>query len=507
MEIDFLNRTPQSFWLDSIEGLNTPKLDRDLDVDVAIVGGGMVGITTAWMLKNKGLNVALVESDKLFRGTTGYTTAKITSQHGLIYDKLVNKMGKDVAKQYADANEMAKETIHKIIEENNIQCDFSRQNAYIYTQADEYIEQIETEAKTAASLGIKANVIRELPIPVPVKSALVFENQAQFHPTKYLMALAKEINSKNQCIYENTQALDIEDNTVITTGGKIKAKYIVIASHFPFYDGLGMYFTRLYPERSYIVAVKLKEDFPGGMYINAESPTRSLRYQDTGEDRLVLVGGENHKTGQSKDTVKHYESLLAFARDTFLVDKVVYHWSTQDLLTPDDIPYIGRLTGKHPNIFVATGFKKWGMTTSTAAATTISDLIIKGQSELEELYNPSRKDIKASASTFIKENLNVASHLFTGKLSTLSNQAEEVKGNVTTFEGGGQKIGSYKDDDGNLHLVDTTCTHMGCELQWNNGEKSWDCPCHGSRFSYKGEVIEGPAQKNLSYKMQKEPKS
>lgn len=498
--MDFLSTKSNPFWLETINEISSEKLTEDIEVDVAIVGGGMVGITTAWLLKKKGLKVAVVEAGKILRGTTGYTTAKITSQHGLIYNKLVNNFGHNVARDYALANEEAKEFIYKTITEHNIECDFFRESAYVYTRDDSYLRAIKNEAETAKSLGIPASFEKSVPLPYTVKGAVKFDNQAKFHPTKYLSYLVKQIHSESDpCIFENTRAIDIKDNVLITALGKIKSKFIVIASHFPFYDGLGLFFSRLSPERSYVIAAKIKEEFDGGMYISAENPTRSLRSTPYNDDKLILIGGENHKTGQSNDTAQHYKNLMNFAHDIYTVEDIPFHWSTQDLLTLDDIPYVGKLTAKHDNIFVATGFGKWGMTQSTAAALVIKDLITVGKSNWESLYSPSRFTPTASAKTFIKENLNVASNLITGKVSTLSNHASLEKGNAVVLEGGGQKIGMYKDEEGILHIVDTTCTHMGCELKWNNAEKSWDCPCHGSRFSHEGKVIEGPAFKSLSY--------
>jgi len=492
---------PKSFWIESTPQQNLKSLNEDINVDVAIVGGGMVGITTAYLLKKAGLTVAVLDAGQILNGTTGHTTAKISSQHSLIYDKLKNSLGREMAWQYANANETAIKTIADIVKEQNIDCDFTRQSAYVYTQSDQYINQIENETLTAMDLGIDATTVKELQLPIPIKSAVQFNNQAQFHPRKYLLALSEKVNEKHNIIYENTKCVDIKENSVVTDSGKkVTAKYIVVASHFPFYEGYGMYFSRLHAERSYIVAAKIKEEFPDGMYINAESPTRSLRYTNYDGQKLVLFGGENHKTGQSKDTSKHYSNLLDFAKDTFTVEDVPFYWSAQDLLTLDDVPYVGNLTSNHPNIYVATGFGKWGMTNSTAASLLITDLITKGDSPWKDVYDPSRFTPSASAKTFIKENLNVAANLFSGKLSTLSKHAKIEKGHAAVLEGGGEKLGCYKDHEGTLHVVDTTCTHMGCELNWNNAERTWDCPCHGSRFNYKGEVVEGPAYRNLSYK-------
>ncbi|SMB78972.1 Rieske Fe-S protein [Desulfonispora thiosulfatigenes DSM 11270] len=239
------------------------------------------------------------------------------------------------------------------------------------------------------------------------------------------------------------------------------------------------------------------DKYPGGMYISAEDPTRSLRSQDTENGELLLVGGENHKTGQGVNTQNHYDLLVNYSRKLFSIEDIPYRWSTQDCMTVDGLPYIGQYTEKTPNMYIATGYGKWGMTNGTAAGMVIKDLIIKGDSPWKDVYNPSRQTIKASAKKYITENYNVARELLKGKLSPLPNKVEIKRGEGKVIEADGQRCGAFRDTLGKLHIVNTTCTHLGCELTWNSAETSWDCPCHGSRFSYKGEVIEGPAIKPL----------
>jgi Rieske Fe-S protein len=233
------------------------------------------------------------------------------------------------------------------------------------------------------------------------------------------------------------------------------------------------------------------------MYINAENPTRSLRNQNTPDGEIIIVGGEHHKTGQGEDTIKHYEALIDFANDIFTVEDIPYRWSTQDCMTLDDIPYVGRFTAKSPNLYIATGYGKWGMTNSTASAMILKDLIINGKSPWEEVYDPSRQTLAASAKNFLVENLNVAENFIAGKLSPLPKNVDIEPGQAKVVDANGQKAGAYRDEKGTLHIVDTTCTHMRCEVQWNSAERSWDCPCHGSRFDIDGKVIEGPALKPL----------
>lgn len=493
---------PQSYWISSTSPCRHPMLTEDIKVDIAIIGGGITGILTAYMLNQHGIKPAILEADYILKGTTGHTTAKITSQHGLIYHKIKNQISEELAKQYAEANETAIKMIEKIATENRIECDYVPQSAYIYTQQDDYVNKIIKETEAASALGIEATYLEEIPLPFSVKAAVRFDNQAQFHPLKFLIPLVRKLVNDGVQIFEQSRVVDIERDynyTLITGNGKkVKADKIIIASHYPCYNKPGLYFTRIYTERSYVIAIKAKEKYPGGMYISAEEPARSFRNQQSDNDELVLIGGEHHKTGQGEDTNKHYEALMEFANETFTVEDIPYRWSTQDCMTLDDLPYVGRFTSKMPDIYVATGYGKWGMTNSMASAMILSDLIVKGISPWEEVYNPLRKTITASAKNFVVENLNVADKLIQGKISPLPSEVEIQPGEAKVFETDGQRTGGYRDERGILHLVDTTCTHMGCELNWNSAEKSWDCPCHGSRFTYDGHVIEGPAVKPLN---------
>ncbi|NLP14120.1 MAG: FAD-dependent oxidoreductase [Clostridium sp.] len=496
------SKPPQSYWMASTHQTDYPILKEDIKVDVAIIGGGITGISTAYLLSKDGVKVAVIEADRILQGTTGHTTAKITSQHELIYSKINKQMGREFAEQYADANESALRMIEKIAAENNIECDFVPQSAYVYTQQDEYIDKIKDEAQIADSLGIKASYLEEIPLAFPIKAAVRFDNQAQFHPRKFLLPLAKEITKSGNQIFEQSRVVDIEDssNYVLITnqGKKVTAQKIIIASHYPCYNKAGLYFTRIYPERSYVVAIKAKESYPGGMYITIEEPKRSIRSQRSDDSELILIGGESHKTGQGEDTIKHYEALIDYAGETFTVEDIPYRWSTQDCMTLDGLPYVGHFTSNTSNMYVATGYGKWGMTNSMASAMILKDLIVDGKSPWQDVYSPSRKTVAASAKNFVVENLNVAEKLIEGKISPSPDDIGVRTGEGKIIKANGQRLGAYRDKQGKLHVVDTTCTHMGCELYWNSAEKSWDCPCHGSRFTYEGDVIEGPAVNPLN---------
>ena len=480
---------PSPYWIRSTPETSYPSLTQDTQADAAIVGGGIVGITCAYLLAKQGLKVVLLEADRILQGTTGHTTAKITSQHSLIYDKLKTQMGEEKARQYAEANQKAIQFIADTAAEHKIDCDLIRRPAYVYTQSDQYVRQIENEEKAASSLGIKASVVHDLPLPFSIKAALRFDDQAQFHPLKYLKALVKVLPDSCR-IFEQTRAVNIEGGkpaAVITNQGKkVVASQVIIASHYPFFDGGGIYFSRVYASRSYIVAITASQKLAEGMFISAEKPTRSLRSQPSGDEELILIAGEDHKTGQTDNTNAYYRNLLKFAQDTFQVGEAKYRWSAQDYITLDGIPYTGNLTQDHPNIYVATGFAKWGITNGTASALLIRDLIVRGDSPWKEVYTPSRFNV-ASAAKFVVVNADVAKHLVLSKLRPTEDLKDLAPGEARTISVDGDKVGAFRDDKGKLHLVDITCTHLGCELSWNEAERSWDCPCHGSRFTYEGD--------------------
>jgi glycine/D-amino acid oxidase-like deaminating enzyme/nitrite reductase/ring-hydroxylating ferredoxin subunit len=498
-----IKKPPQSYWIASTPQTEYPTLKEDLKVDVAIIGGGIAGIASAYMLNKEGIKTAVIEADRILSGTTGYTTAKVTSQHGLIYSKIKNQMSEELARQYADANESAIRMIENLTNDHKIECDLMPQSAYVYTLQDEYVDKIRDEAMTASSLGIKAAFLEKIPLPFSVKAAVRFENQAQFHPRKFLLALAEDYFKHGGKLFEQSRVVDLEDDgsyVIITNlGKKISAEKVIIASHYPCYNKPGLYFTRIYPERSYVVAIKAKESYPGGMYIAAEESGHSFRNQISDEGELILVGGEQHKTGQGEDTSRNYEALIDFSHKIFTVEDIPYRWSTQDCMTLDGLPYVGHFTSDTPNMYIATGFAKWGMTNSIASSLILRDLIMTGKSPWQDVYNPSRESIAASAKNFVVQNLNVAHELIVGKISALPEQEIIKPGEGKVVEANGQRAGAHRDEQGILHVVNTTCTHMGCEVNWNSAEKSWDCPCHGSRFSYGGDIIEGPAVNPLNF--------
>lgn len=497
-----LPQYPEPYWRDFVAFPTFSKLDHDIETDVAIVGGGITGITTAYLLSKEGINVVLIDAGEILNGTTGHTTAKITAQHGLIYDQLIKDIGAEKAKLYYEANIEAMEFVIRTAAELEIDCDLTREDAYVYAGTEEYVGKVQDELRAYQKLGIPGDYTETIPFPIPCKAAVIMKHQAQFHPLKYLTALIPQITNANGKIFEHTTAMKIEDGDrpkVVTRDGQtISCNYVISASHFPFNDEMGFYFARMHAERSYVLGIKAENEYPGGMYISAESPTRSLRYTDLDGEKLILVGGESHKTGQGISMFEHYEALEEFSEQVLGIKEIPYRWSTQDMVPVDKIPYVGQATENHPNIFVATGYAKWGMTNSTAAANLLKDLILEQPNRYEELYSPSRFYTKPGMKNILKDNIDVAKHLIQGKFSMVQQNPEDLGNDEAAIvKINGNKAGCYRDHEGQLHVVDSTCTHMGCEVEWNSGERSWDCPCHGSRFSISGEVLEGPAVEPL----------
>lgn len=495
----------ESFWRAEVDFPEFPSLQEDLSVDVVIVGAGITGITAAYLLAEEGLEVVVLEAGKVLNGTTGHTTAKITAQHDLIYDEFINNLGRSKARLYYEANSEALAFIKEMVEQHQIDCDFNVQDAYLYATTEQGAGKIEKEAEAYEKIGIDGGLVNvdQFPFPIAnVQNLIVMKDQAQFHPTKYLVHLIRLFLEKGGRILEGTTAVNVEtgERPVVLTREehRVSAKHVLACTHFPFYEGTGLYSTRMYADRSYALAIKTKKKFPGGMYLSADQPNRSLRSADDNGQELVIIVGESHKTGQGKDTMEYYKALETFGEEVFGIEEVVYRWSAQDLVTLDNLPYVGALTEGQSNILIATGFRKWGMSNGTAAALLFRDLVTGKENRFQKLYSPSRFYVQPSLKNFLVQNANVVGQLIKGKLDSPSTKPEELsngEGAVVTLDG--HRKGAYRDDEGNIHIVDTTCTHIGCEVEWNSGDRTWDCPCHGSRFSFTGEVIDGPAEKPL----------
>jgi len=494
-----------SYWRASTKQAQYPPLQENITVDVGIVGGGITGITLAYLLSGEGLSVALIEASELLSGTTGNTTAKITTQHGLIYDELIQHYGVELAHMYYAANNRAKDFISHTIQNNDIDAELVKASSFLYTREGDNVKQLETELSAYEKLNINGKLTKSTELPFMTRQALEIKNQAHFHPLQYLTHLLHICDERGVHIYEDTRALSVDYSKkplIVCEGDhRVVCQYVVQASHYPFFDGQKFFPLKMYADRSYALLAKTKK-LINDMYINVDTPTHSIRPVSLNGESALVFAGENHRTGVSERSMDdHLASLAQFADKYFTVEKLNYAWSAQDYTTVDKIPYIGAITKEKNNVFVATGYRKWGMTNGTNAALLIRDLILREQSEFAALFSPSRKTkMDPALKKYFSFNAEVAKQLVKGKFDKSNDEIKNLKEDEACIVmDGGDRIGVYKDEKGEIHAVDTTCTHLGCETTWNNAEKSWDCPCHGSRFSPKGYVLNGPAVRNLRY--------
>jgi glycine/D-amino acid oxidase-like deaminating enzyme/nitrite reductase/ring-hydroxylating ferredoxin subunit len=413
------------------------------------------------------------------------------------------KFGKEGAQAYAAANQAAIAEMARLVAELGIDCDFERLPAFTYTEDSGTVSSIEAEVEAAVRAGLPASFTTDVDLPYPVAGAIRVEDQAQFHPRRYCAGLAEAIVAGGGGVYEYSQVLDVDDGEpcrVKTSAGDLTAGHVVLATHLPTVDPAG-FFAKTHPERSYAMAVELPGPAPNGMYLSADQPTRSVRPINAG-GQWAVIGGEGHKVGQDPDTRQRYQVLESFIGERFPGAEIRYRWSAQDFVPADGVPYIGRLVPGKDRRLVATGFKKWGMTHATVAAMILRDHITGAENPWAWLYDATRLKPKAAMSSLVKENLNVAKRFIGDRLTSLSPPSVEklAPGEGGVCELDGHKVAAYRDDNGNLHAVSARCTHMGCLVTWNAAERSWDCPCHGSRFDVDGQVIQAPAVRPLEHR-------
>lgn len=429
----------QSLWQNSLNPPQFQKLQKNEITDVLIIGGGITGILTAFFLHKKGVPYILVEKNRIFSGTTKGTTAKITAQHGLIYNKILLSEGVEKAQMYLEANLKAVEKFKKLA--LGIDCDFEIKNNYVYSLNDR--KNLEDEMNALSKIGFKAAFCEKTELPFETAGAVCFHNQAQFHPLKFLSEIARDLN-----IYENTHVKEMIGTTAITNGGNINARKVIVATHFPFINKHGMYFMKLYQHRSYLIALENTRTVDG-MYVDEADKGMTFRMHKD----LLLIGGGDHRTGKNGG---NWQELRSFASKYYPKAKENYYWAAQDCISLDGIPYIGQYSTSTPDLLVASGFNKWGISSAMVAAEMLSDMIAGKKSEYSELFNPSRNMIKPK--------------LFV-------NGAESVINLLTPSK--------------------KRCPHLGCALKWNSQEHSWDCPCHGSRFEENGKVTDNPANEDM----------
>lgn len=486
----------QSLWKAKAEKTNYPSLKGNISVDIAIVGGGITGITSAYLLAKAGKKVAVLESHELAGGTTGNSTGNLYSMVDKRLHHIQSKWDEDTAATVVRSRSAAVNLVEDLVREHQIDCDFKRVPWYLFSETSEKDETIEKELANAKEYGLAMEELRELPLPVPVSRAIKVEGQAQFNPAAFVRGLAKEINPGNCQIYENTAVHHIkkgEELILSTPAGTVTAKKVILATHSP--KGIYGVQTAIYPYREYAVAARLNSgDYPEGIYWDTEatfhSSMRSYK-NDTG-NYMVVLGG-HHKVGQEDQYHEYFKRLEQHTRNLFDVSEIEFKWSAQHYKPADGLPYIGE--SGDDNIYFATGFSTDGLTYGVLSAMIFKDLLQGRENEYAKIYKAGRFTPTKSAKNFIKENINVAKQY----LKDIPGKAEaehflEVRpGEGKVVDVDKEKWAVYRDETGNLQCHSAVCTHMDCIVDWNDAEKSWDCPCHGSRFEVTGEVIEGPA--------------
>lgn len=484
-----------SWWMATSPETELAPLDRDLEVDVCVVGAGITGLLTAWELTQSGLSVAVLERGRVAGSVTGFTTAKLTSQHGLKYSHLEHHQGLEAARAYGAANERALRHILELAEKLDIDAQVEMRDAYVYATLAESVPHVRAEAKAAARAGLPgARFVEEVPLPFPTRGAVVFSEQAQIHPRTLLLGLTTALAERGCEIYEQTQVVELEpgDPCVITTtaGPKVRARHVVLATLLPSPIGRELA-RRLYCHQGYAVAAPVQGDpLAGGMFINADRPMRSLRTMPAGSgaDRVLQVGGSAWVDEPASGN-EPWDDLDAWAVATFGSSPATHRWSTQDYSTSDGVPLIGELPGAH-GVHVATGFGGWGLTTAAVAAELIAASIRGEDAAWHNMFDPGRS--MPDADTRI-----VAGHR-TGLPFDPEMALDALPpGAALVVQRDGEEVAAHRDEQGQLHCVSAVCTHLRGIVLWDHDAGEWHCPCHGSRFTPDGAVTAGPAREPL----------
>ncbi|HEX8207210.1 MAG TPA: FAD-dependent oxidoreductase [Solirubrobacteraceae bacterium] len=491
-------RATDSLWIDKAPATSYPSLERDLEVDVAVIGGGIAGVTTALFCKQEGLRVAVLEKGVISGAATGMSTAKASALQESLLSEVRRIAGKDALLAYAHANVAALERMDALVREHSIDCSWERLPDYTYAAEESQVSTVEQIVEAGQEAGLPVERVTDVPLPFDVPAAARLDGQAQFQPATYTRALAALVDGDGSAVYESTMVTGLSEGApheVRVEGGvTVRAKHVVVATQYPLLDR-GVFFARLEATRSYIVAGRVKDvPAPDAMLITAGQPTRSLRRWGD----WLLIGGEGHQTGASKADPERYEQLIEFGREHFGITDFPYRWSTQDGMPIDHVPYIGRYHPRAEGLWVAGGFQKWGMTNGTVAAMVLSDLIAGRENPYAAELDPNRARVR-SAPKLAQVNMLVGLHFFGDRLTPAdaSSSDEVPAGEARVVRSGVGKVGVYRDESGGLHAVSLRCTHLGCLTKWNDAERSWDCPCHGSRFDIDGKVLAGPAVKPL----------
>jgi glycine/D-amino acid oxidase-like deaminating enzyme/nitrite reductase/ring-hydroxylating ferredoxin subunit len=485
-----------SLWLDLPRRTPSPSLGVERRVDVAVVGAGIVGLTTAVLLAREGADVVVLEAGRLGRGVTGRTTAKLSSLHGLTYESLESKHGRETTAAYAQANEAGIELIALLAEELGIDCDLRRKANLTYTADPSRRADIENEVAAATRAGLSAELVTECDLPYPIAAAVRVPDQAEFHPVKFLHGLAEHLNAGGQRLFEDTRATGVHGGAVETEDGpRVLAERVVLATHLPILDR-GGHFALVEPERSYCLSMTADGPLPQDMYISAEQPTRSIRTQPAADGEILVVGGSGHRMG-SGDAGDAFSELERFARESFAVREIEHRWSAHDYMPIDQLPLVGPLWPFGDGVVFATGMKKWGLAMGATAARILADSVLERDNAFAETFDPRRLPPPSALMEFTKHNAESGLHFFADRLRRDGAATDLAPGEGEVADSGIGKVARYRDRAGTLHEMSARCTHLGCIVEWNGAEATFDCPCHGSRFEPTGEVLDGPAVKPL----------
>lgn len=491
-----------SLWQDSVDEYRpVNKADSSTLYDVVIAGGGITGITTALLMQNAGLKCLVLEANSLCFGTTGGTTAHINTLLDVPYSTIEKKFNKEKAKLVADSVKEAVATIKKNIGKYDIDCEYEETTATLFAKTDKQKDELDKISQAAIDAGIGNEFVKKISIPIKFLKAMKVAGQAKFNPVRYVYALAEEFEKSGGVIFQECRVAGADENENVeiqTSKGKYRGKFLVYATHIP--PGVNLLHFRCIPQRSYAMAVKLKEDkYPADLLYDMYDPYHYYRTQEIDGEKYFIVGGEDHKTAHEENQEYCLLKLESHIRKYFNVEEIAYKWSSQYYESPDGLPYIGQLPG-HEKIYVATGYGGNGMPYSTVSALLLTRILTNEDSPYKNLYDPNRLKPVAGFSSFVSHNVDVvkqfASRIFSGEQMHHLAELATGEGKIVEFED--EKIAIYKDEQGKVHALSPICPHAGCEVKWNNAELTWDCPCHGSRFSYDGSVMNGPTTKDLS---------
>jgi glycine/D-amino acid oxidase-like deaminating enzyme/nitrite reductase/ring-hydroxylating ferredoxin subunit len=487
----------ESLWLEGAPPSGFDALSGDRGhFDAVVVGGGIAGLTTAALLKEAGATVAVLEGGRVGRGVTGCTTAKVTALQGNAISTVRHAQGSERAAVYAQASAGAVAEVARLTAEHGIECDLERRPADTFAMSPSEVDSVMAEIEAARDAGLPVEEAGESDLPFEVHAIARLGEQLQFHPVRYVEGLARAVDGDGSAVFERSRVLSVDAGSPCVArvaAGSVSADRVVVATHFPILDR-GLYFASLRPSRSYCVAMRVSGSPPRAMSINTGSPKRSIR--SAGD--LLIVGGEGHEPGSSRALPERFERLEEFAREHWEVEEVTHRWSAQDPTPYDDLPVVGPYMPGSPRLFVASGFMKWGLTGGTFAAMILRGLLTEGEHPWASAFDPRRLTLRRLPS-LAKHNLKAA-QLVTGRLEPAeAGSTDEVPaGEARVVRTGLGKSGYFRDDEGTLHGVSLRCTHLGCLVKFNAAERSWDCPCHGSRFDVDGAVLEGPATRPLT---------